>query len=789
MSAATSTPNGVKAACSTEDEGTLTEHRSPSQVELCCDCCGARCVPTVSAAVLVDTVVIQLTSGAELRARPYGHSVSGRHILLVQAGLLWKAARSAREKHFYETILALSTHRSHLRAMSEEKAKGSRAASHTTPHSISSEEVEEAKKRDACATKAETASLLVPFLPRYYGTRSVACLKVDPDRVCGVGTLSPSPSLSPSTSMVVVTQPSSSSFPKETVSTTAGNGSSHNGHSGTAAAEADDGVTIAADTSPRVVREGGVRRSPAKVNGNVSSPSRAQGHVEEEEKGEASIAGNALQPPPPLSVQHRDTTQQTSSQPSATSHEEAENEAAADDEDAHAERCGCDGSVSHSTPITTTTTTIASPSPSVEEQQRRQQHVVVERLIAKFNSDQREIKEDRLKRERARREKQRHAAEENEGAHHHVSASSMTAGDASVSAGAIDNESDGEKGGVEDEQEGGEECVEDDEVAPENEDESSAQTSAPHNNNNSTNGEGEERVTSYPMDLTTAVFTDGSAHLSFALGRSATSDGALPMMPTKGQLDEVLNRKLPSHSPHTDAVEMLVIEDICYKYIHPCVLDVKMGSRQYGLHASAEKKRSKDVKAANSTSATYGFRLAGFKRWNDALQCFETRSKAELKALSIDEVRDTVLHFLSARCHHTSHENDSFAYSGSAAVPPSPSHVTRDDEVTTGEARGGDDGDETSDTAVAARLRACVASKIAQLLGVFERQTLFRFYTSSLLVCYDAARPVESCRVVMIDFAYTYEIAEVRAAKDEDGSSVLDEDYIHALRSLLKTVV
>jgi len=78
----------------------------------------------------------------------------------------------------------------------------------------------------------------------------------------------------------------------------------------------------------------------------------------------------------------------------------------------------------------------------------------------------------------------------------------------------------------------------------------------------------------------------------------------------------------------TDSKIILVtIEDLTAKFGRPCVIDIKMGTRQHGIDASDEKALSQTAKCKLTTSSSLGFRINGMQVWNNQADEYKTYSK------------------------------------------------------------------------------------------------------------------------------------------------------------------
>jgi len=184
----------------------------------------------------------------------------------------------------------------------------------------------------------------------------------------------------------------------------------------------------------------------------------------------------------------------------------------------------------------------------------------------------------------------------------------------------------------------------------------------------------------------------------------------------------------------------LCMENLTLGCKKPCIMDIKVGARTWGPDASPEKQESQDRSYA-ATKEPFGFSVPGLSvHTGPDRQQVVTKGKEFGKQLNAENI-DSMLELYLDREHHP---------------------------------------------ATAAALARIFKAKLDQVLKLFQSQTTFHFFASSLLFVYDGAAAVQhqqdgdggrlgrAVSLTMIDFAHVWS-AEGR----------LDENYSRGVRSLI----
>ncbi|CAN4086530.1 unnamed protein product [Withania somnifera] len=189
----------------------------------------------------------------------------------------------------------------------------------------------------------------------------------------------------------------------------------------------------------------------------------------------------------------------------------------------------------------------------------------------------------------------------------------------------------------------------------------------------------------------------------------------------------------------------LILQDLSAGRVNPSIMDIKMGSRTWAPEASEEYIQKCLKKDRETSSLPLGFRLSGIQIYGNKESGYWKPERTSMQNLPAEKVKLILKNFVS----NTSTGMDSQPDCAFAAT-----------------VYGGSTG---------------ILSQLLELKAWFEDQTMYHFYSCSILMMFEKGIALEGQNpgglIKLIDFAHVIE-----------GSSVIDHNFLGGLCSLIKFI-
>ncbi|KAL1881988.1 hypothetical protein VTK73DRAFT_3317 [Phialemonium thermophilum] len=119
----------------------------------------------------------------------------------------------------------------------------------------------------------------------------------------------------------------------------------------------------------------------------------------------------------------------------------------------------------------------------------------------------------------------------------------------------------------------------------------------------------------------------GDSEAPSALSHSAFTSGSTSPVAEFKKIPRPVNPKEAQTQRDSRVQYFLLLEDLTAGMKRPCIMDLKMGTRQYGVDANPKKQKSQQGKCAKTTSRQLGVRVCGLQVWDVKSQSYIFKDK------------------------------------------------------------------------------------------------------------------------------------------------------------------
>lgn len=190
----------------------------------------------------------------------------------------------------------------------------------------------------------------------------------------------------------------------------------------------------------------------------------------------------------------------------------------------------------------------------------------------------------------------------------------------------------------------------------------------------------------------------------------------------------------------------LVLQDVVSNRLNPSIMDLKIGAMTWPPQASEDYIAKCLKKDRETTSVSLGFRITGFQMYGSKESGFWKPHKKFVQGFSTDDVKLVLRKFASSNA------------SGDPDLDP--------DCAFASVVYGGSNG---------------ILAQLLELKAWFEDQTIFHFYSCSVLLIYEKELALKGsstgAEIKLVDFAHVVE-----------GKGVIDHNFLGGLCSLIKFI-